>query len=92
MLRKRIILDETARFHARPSAMIAETAQRFESMICIEGDEVFADCSNILSLMKIRIPSSRILEIVTEGSDEQDAMSEIEYIIKTCIGGKEHDI
>lgn len=42
--------------------------------------------------MKIRVPSSGILEIVTEGSDEQDAMSEIEYIINTCIGGKQHDI
>ncbi len=92
MLKQTIILEETARFHARPAALIAEAAQRFESLICIEGEDTVADCKKILSLMKIRIPSSGILEIVTEGSDEQDAMSEIEYIIKTCIGGNEHDI
>lgn len=82
MLRKTIILDETVRFHTRPAVLIAEASQKFESMICIEGDGLFADCKRPLSLMNIRIPSSRILEIVTEGSDEQDAMSEIEYIIK----------
>ncbi|MDO4617232.1 MAG: HPr family phosphocarrier protein [Lachnospiraceae bacterium] len=82
MLRAEIILDETARFHARPAALIAEAAQKFESMICIEGEGVFADCKKFLSVMKIRVPSTGILEIVTEGSDERDAMSEIEYIIK----------
>ncbi|MDO4491158.1 MAG: HPr family phosphocarrier protein [Lachnospiraceae bacterium] len=83
MLKKTITLSEAARFHARPAAMIVETANRFESMICLEGDGTIADCKRPLSLMRTRIPVSGTIVIVAEGSDEQEALAAIETLLCT---------
>lgn len=82
MLKKTLILDETARFHSGPASKIAAAAQQFESMICFSTDTSVADCKRVISIMNLILPQDRILEIIAEGSDEQDAISEIEYIIK----------
>lgn len=82
MLKKTLILDEAARFHSQPAAMIASAAQRFDSLICFSTDRSIADCKKVISIMNLILPQDRILEIIADGSDEQEAISEIEYIIK----------
>lgn len=76
-----LALDETARFHSRTASCVASVAQKFESMICFVSDGHMTDCKNVIALMNMAIPDNRILEIVADGSDEQTAISEIEYII-----------
>lgn len=82
MLKKTIVLNKDARFHVRPVARIVEKAMQFESLICLSTETYLADCKSALSLMRIGRPTSGIVEIITEGSDELDAMNEIEYTIK----------
>ncbi len=78
MLKRTVILDEAARFHARTAALTAETAGKYESMIWLEGEGVFADCKKLLALMKVRIPVSRTLEIAADGPDEEEAAAALE--------------
>lgn len=82
MVKKTVTLEKTARFHSRPATQIAAAAQQFESIICLVADGSIADCKGVISIMNLILPENRILEIVADGSDEQKAISEIEYIIK----------
>ncbi len=81
MLKKAVLLDEKARFHARPAARIAEAAGKYESVIWLEGTGVFADCKKLLALMKVKVPASGLIEIHADGPDEEEAVSDLEKLL-----------
>lgn len=81
MLSKSILLPEEARFHARPAKQIVEIAQKYESMICLSTDTQVADAKSVFSVMRLRQPTTGMMDVVTDGSDEHAAMSDIESVL-----------
>lgn len=82
MKKKTVVLEKNARFHSMPASKVAFAAQQFTAAICLAAGERMTDCKNVIALMNMAIPENRILEIIADGPDELEAVSEIEYIIK----------
>ncbi len=85
MLMKTIELQDTIFFHARPAACIASEAKKYESMILLTADGQMADAKKALSVMRLGDPKDRKMEIITDGSDEEEAMRAMERTLESAV-------
>ena len=85
MIMRTIRLQDTIFFHARPAACIASEAKKYESMILLTVDGQMADAKKALSVMRLGNPKDRTVEIVTDGSDEEEAMQAIERALESVV-------
>ena len=67
--------------HARPSAMFVKTASRFRAEIWVEKDGERVNGKSIMGLMMLAAGQGSKLQVVCEGPDAENALSEIEAII-----------
>jgi len=67
--------------HARPSAMFVKTASRFRAEIWVEKDGERVNGKSIMGLMMLAAGQGSKLQVLCEGPDAENALSEIEAII-----------
>jgi phosphocarrier protein len=67
--------------HARPSAMFVKTASRFRAEIWVEKDGERVNGKSIMGLMMLAAGQGSKLQVLCEGPDAEQALSEIEAII-----------
>lgn len=82
MTAKTIVLPPEAFFHARPAAQIATAAQKFQSIMMISLGVEIADVKNSFSLMRLSRPNGQPIDLLADGPDEQEAITEIESTIR----------
>ncbi|WP_342252666.1 phosphocarrier protein HPr [Spiroplasma endosymbiont of Amphibalanus improvisus] len=68
--------------HARPAAMIVQTASKFNSEIKILFGKKEGNLKSIMSVMSLGVSKDAEIEIQAEGKDEEDAVKEIENTLK----------
>jgi len=68
--------------HARPAALIAQTAGSFRSAIRLEKDEVCVDAKSIMGVMMLAAEHGATLKLTAEGPDEQEAASAIKALFE----------
>ncbi len=74
--------------HARPSALIAQTASQFKSVITIYCYQGKADAKNVLDILALQIKQNDILEVEIEGEDEEDAYLALEKTLQQHLVSK----
>jgi phosphocarrier protein HPr len=68
--------------HARPAAMIVRITNKFKSEVFVEKDDEQVNGKSIMGLMMLAAgPSSRIV-VQAQGSDAEQAVLEIEALLK----------
>ncbi|MDB6054174.1 MAG: Phosphotransferase system, phosphocarrier protein HPr [Verrucomicrobiales bacterium] len=79
---KEIVVANRQGIHARPAAMFVKAANRYQSDIFVEKDGEKVNGKSIMGLMMLAAgPGSKII-IYAEGSDGQEAINELESLIK----------
>jgi len=68
--------------HARPAAMIVETANRFDAEVTIEKDGNRVSAKSILGLMALVAPHGSKLRVICEGPDAEQVLDELEELIE----------
>ena len=71
-----------AGIHARPASMIAETANRFESTIEIEKENMRINAKSIMGIITLGATYRTKLLLICTGDDEEDAANTIEALFK----------
>ncbi|MCF7849885.1 MAG: HPr family phosphocarrier protein [Kiritimatiellales bacterium] len=66
--------------HARPAALLVQTAGKFESDIVIEKDGNQVSCKSIMGLMTLEGYKGSMLGVTAAGADAAEAMKEIEEL------------
>lgn len=76
---KEIILEikNPTGLHARPAAVLVETANKFKSNIRIEKDGKIADAKSILEIMSLGINVASKIKITAEGEDEEEVLKKL---------------
>jgi len=77
MIEKQIILTNPKGIHARPSAMIVQTATKYQSDIQIHKGNMVASAGNIMEIIALGAQFQEKLTIVVNGPDEEEAMGEM---------------
>ncbi|MDR2897307.1 MAG: HPr family phosphocarrier protein [Spirochaetaceae bacterium] len=74
MIEKTVTVSNRAGIHARPSALIAQTASKFECEILIKKDSLTVNAKSIMGVITMAAGYNTTLYLTTDGSDEAEAM------------------
>jgi phosphocarrier protein len=77
MVEKSITVQNRAGIHARPAALIAQTANKFQAEIEILRDTTTVNAKSIMGVITLAAGYKSLLTLRTNGTDEQDAMAAI---------------
>lgn len=86
MISTTITVPNKAGLHARAAAKLVSTAAAFKSKIMLGTAEKMVDAKSILSLMLLAAPLGSELNLVLDGSDEQDALNAILHLLAQRFG------
>ena len=77
MTEKLLTVRNRAGIHARPAALIAQTANKFASEITLEKDTMSVNAKSIMGVITMAAGYNTTLTIKAEGADEQQAVDAI---------------
>ena len=83
MITKTLIVQNRAGIHARPSSLIVETANKFQSNIMIEKAGITINARSIMGVMTMGAGYQAELNVSADGPDEADAMAALEQLFET---------
>ena len=86
MINRIIRSDHKIWIHARPAAMIAGLASKFDSVIMLMADERIADAKDVTAVLNLFPRGTEEVELLTEGSDEAQAAEKMEELLLTFQG------
>ena len=73
MVEKIVTVRNRAGIHARPAALIAQTANRFKSEISLDKDSATVNAKSIMGVITLAAAYNTTLTLRVEGSDETEA-------------------
>ncbi len=77
MTTKNVTIKNRAGIHARPAALIAQTANRFASEILIEREDTRINAKSIMGIITMAASYNTELTLVADGADEHEAVAAI---------------
>jgi phosphocarrier protein len=77
MRTQEVTIKNRAGIHARPAAMIVQTANNFECEIYLEKDDNSINAKSIMGIITLGAGYNSVIRIQTDGSDEEDAIQAI---------------
>lgn len=83
-----MVVQNKLGFHARPAAMIAKTASRYDSEITIEKGGTTVSAKSLMGLLSLEASKGSKIRITGVGNDAEEAVTELEELVK---GGLEVD-
>ena len=81
MSRKNITVSNVAKGHTNPIAELVQLACRYDSEIILENDNRRINAKSIMGIMAFNPSDGMSIDIVTRGSDEEEAVLAIEKFL-----------
>jgi len=86
MIKRTIKVSNKLGLHARASAKLTQSASKFESAIWLSRNGRRVNAKSIMGVMMLAAGIGTIVELETEGSDEDAAANEIEALFNDKFG------
>ena len=83
MTEKILTVLNRAGIHARPAALIAQTANKFSSEITLEKDSAVVNAKSIMGVITMAAGFNTSLTLKAEGVDEKEAVSTIAALFES---------
>jgi phosphocarrier protein HPr len=83
MVEKIVTIKNRAGIHARPAALLVQTANRFSSNIYLEKDGEKINSKSIMGILTLAATYNSPIKIIADGSDEEDAVQTIAQLFET---------
>lgn len=80
-VRRQVDVDAPAGLHARPAATMAETANRFRSVIRVRHGPREVDGKSVLMLLTLDVRQGDSIEISADGPDADDAVETLSALV-----------
>lgn len=78
MMEKSIKIQLTGGLEARPVAMLVQLASQYDSSVYLETEGKKVNAKSIMGMMSLALGEGAEVKIVTDGSDEEQAMAGME--------------
>ena len=82
MTSKTVTIKNRAGIHARPAALIVNTANQFDSDIYLEKDSMRINGKSIMGIITLGASYKTEITIIAEGPDEAEAIEAIEKLFE----------
>lgn len=77
MIEREVRVTNRAGIHARPAAMIVQTASRYDSKIMLGKDGEEINAKSIMGIITLGAGYDTVLKLSVEGRDEQEAANAV---------------
>jgi phosphocarrier protein len=77
MTEEKVTVKNRAGLHARPASVLVKTAQKFDSSIFLEKDEMKVNAKSIMNIFALAATYNSEIIVSAEGCDEKEAVSTI---------------
>lgn len=77
MIEKLLTVRNRAGIHARPAALIAQTANKFAAEVMLEKDSMTVNAKSIMGVITMAAGYETTLTLRAEGVDEKEAVTAI---------------
>lgn len=82
MTEREITVRNRAGIHARPAALIVQTASKFESTVMLRKDDEEINAKSIMGIITLGAGYNTSLMVTADGIDEADAVEEISRLFE----------
>lgn len=86
MIKKTITIQNKLGLHARASAKFVTEAQRYQSHIDLKRDNKTVNGKSIMGVMMLAASKGTELELIAEGSDEENAVNGLCALVDNKFG------
>ena len=86
MLRRSIVINRPQGLDGRPIAELVQVASKYESNVSLEHGTRKVNAKSIMGMMSLEASAGESVEVMIDGSDEENAMIEIAAFL--CAGGR----
>lgn len=83
MVEKLLTVKNRAGIHARPAAIIAQTANKFECEVMLARDDTTVNAKSIMGVITMAAGYNTVLTLRAEGTDEKEAADAIEALFNS---------
>ncbi|MFP4564471.1 MAG: HPr family phosphocarrier protein [Spirochaetia bacterium] len=77
MVEKEVVIKNRAGIHARPAALLVQTANKFDSQISFEKDDDKINGKSIMGIITLGAGYNTSLKVIADGEDENEALDAI---------------
>lgn len=81
MSQKEVIVSSISEKHENPIAELVQVACQFDSNITLESENRKINAKSIMGIMAFNPSRGMVVNIITEGNDEQDALVAMEKFL-----------
>lgn len=81
MFVKDVVVQNQVGLHARPATFFIQKANEFKSAIWVEKEERRINAKSLLGVLSLGIMGGAQIRIIAEGSDEEEAVTEIAKLV-----------
>lgn len=85
-MKKTITILNESGIHARPASMLVKTASKFTSEITFESKGSSYNVKSIMNVLSMGLKKGEEVIVVTEGTDENEAMAAIVEAVESKFG------
>lgn len=89
VLTRELVIENVLGLHARPAAMLAKLASRFDCDISIDSGNVTVSAKSLMGLLSLEAARGTKLMFSVEGPDAEQAINEITSLIESRFGESE---
>lgn len=72
--------------HARAAAQLVQTANRFNSEVMVEKDDIEVNGKSIMGILLLAAPKGTEISLMVSGEDETEAMDALTLLIEDGFG------
>lgn len=83
MIQKSLTIKLESGLEARPVAMLVQVASQFESSVYLNSRDKRVNAKSIMGMMSLGLDSGEEVTVVADGSDEEQAVTEIEKFLSS---------
>lgn len=83
MIEKILTVKNRAGIHARPAALIAQTANKFSCEISLEKDSNAVNAKSIMGVITMAAGYNTVLTLKADGADEKEAADAITQLFES---------
>ena len=83
MYMKEAVVNNQVGLHARPATFFIQKANEYKSSIWVEKEERRVNAKSLLGVLSLGIVKGTAINLIADGSDEQDAVEALVELIST---------
>ena len=89
MIKKKIEIINKLGLHARAAAKFVNLSGKFSSQIQVKSNSKIVNGKSIMGVMMLAASKGKIIEVIANGIDEEEAITAIEELITNKFGEDE---